>query len=369
MQITLFRAFPDPYRKSMQVYADHVRDGVRALLGKGENLAEYLPRRVRLQPRVARLWDQYVGYQMDVRGAQGDVNHIIDHSFGHLAHSLDPRRTVVTFHDATVFKAADGGIGAPTVSRKTLWSLRYSVAAIRKAAAVIADSEVSRRDFIGLTRCAAEKIHVVHPGINPNFHAAADRDSLKARYGLVGRHILHIGHNLFYMNVEGVLRVLAHVVRRLGVEVKLLKVGMPLTDAQMELARELQVDNRIVFLGRLAADELAAVYNCADVLLYPVLYTGFGLPPLEAMASGTPVVCSNRGSLPEIVGDAAMTADPKNDAQMASQIAALLSDRAQWDSYRSRGFEQARRFSWEQASRKILSIYRDVHESACSRLQ
>jgi len=353
----------------MDVYADKVSQGVQAILGASDMISEYLPVRARPQPRWARLWDQYVGYQIAARRAQGDVNHVIDHSFGHLVYSLDARRTVVTFHDATVFKVANGTIGGNGVTKKTIWSLRYSLAAIQKAAAVIADSEISRKDFLELTDCNPERVHVVYPGVNPSFCVLEDREALKARYGLAGRHILHIGHNLFYMNLEGVLKALHHLTTRLGVDVKLLKVGMPLTDAQNKLASDLQLQDRIVFLGRVAAEDLPAIYNCADVLLYPALYAGFGLPPLEAMACGTPVVCSNRGSLPEIVGDAAITADPEDHRQIAVHVAALLTDDALRDAFRVKGLQQARCYTWDETARKLLVIYREVYQSACSRLQ
>jgi glycosyltransferase involved in cell wall biosynthesis len=100
-----------------------------------------------------------------------------------------------------------------------------------------------------------------------------------------------------------------------------------------------------------------------------VLYAGFGLSPLEAMACGTPVVCSNRGSLPEIVGDAAIMTDPEDHRQMAAHVAALLTDGALRDAYRAKWLQQARRYSWDETARKILAIYREVHESACSRSQ
>ncbi len=364
MKVTLFKAFPDPYRQSMTVYADQLLRGFRAVLLPTEKVTGYLPGHVWLSPPIARYWSQYVGYQLKARFAQGDINHVIDHSFGHLIYSLDARRTVVTFHDATVFKVADGTISSDGISKRTVWSLRYSLAATRKAAAVIAVSEISRQDFIHLMACNPERVHVVHPGVDSSFRRLENREALKARYRLKGRHILHVGHNLFYMNIEGVLRALHDLVTRLGVDVKLLKVGMPFTDAQSKLVSDLRLHDRIVFLGRVAAEDLPAVYNCADVLLYPVLYAGFGLSPLEAMACGTPVVCSNRGSLPEIVGDAAIMTDPEDHRQMAAHAAALLTDGNLWDASRAKGLQQARRYSWDETARKILAIYRKVYESS-----
>lgn len=363
MKVTLFKAFPDPYRQSMTVYADQLMRSLRAVLLPTEKVMSYLPGRVLLAPQVARYWSQYVEYQLRAHFAQGDINHVMDHSFGHLVYSLDARRTVVTFHDATVFKVADGTISGNGISKKTILSLRYSLAAIQKAAAVIAVSEISRKDFIHLTACDPERVHVVYSGVDSSLRMLEDREALKARYGLKGQHILHVGHNLFYMNVEGVLRALHHLVSRLGVDVKLLKVGMPLTDVQNKLVSDLQLQDRIIFLGRVAAEDLPAVYNCADVLLYPVLYAGFGLPPLEAMACGTPVVCSNRGSLPEIVGGAALMADPEDHQQLAMHVASLLRDEVLCDTYRTKGLKQARRYSWEKTAKEILAIYREIYES------
>ena len=364
MKVTLFKAFPDPYRQSMTVYADQLMRSFRAVLLPTEEVTGYLPGQLLLAPRVARYWSQYVEYQLRAHFAQGDINHVIDHSFGHLVYSLDARRTVVTFHDATVSKLANGTISGNGISKKTILSLRYSLAAIQKAAAVIADSEISRKDFIHLTAGDPERVHVVYPGVDLSFRVLEDREALKARYGLKGQHILHVGHNLFYMNVEGVLKVLHHLVSRMGVDVKLLKVGIPLTDAQNKLVSDLQLQDRIVFLGRVAAEDLPAVYNCADVLLYPVLYAGFGFPPLEAMACGTPVVCSNRGSLPEIVGDAAIMTDPQDHQQMAAHVAALLSDGGLRDAYLAKGLQQARHYTWEKAAKEILGIYRKVYDSS-----
>lgn len=363
MKIVLLRAFPDPYRQSMIVYADRLLESLRSAMSPAEEIAAYLPKQVALTPRLARYWSQYVGYQLMAHFAQGDINHVIDHSFGHLVYSLNARRTVVAFHDATIFKAADGTINGCEVPKRTVLSLRYSLAAIKRAAAVIAISEVSRKDFISLTSCDHRKIHVIYPGVDPSFCALEARSALKARYGLDGKHILHVGHNLFYMNIEGVLRTLHHLVFKLGVDAKLLKVGMPFTNAQNRLMNNLKLHDRVVFLGHVASEDLPRVYNCADALLYPVHYAGFGLPPVEAMACGTPVVCSNRGSLPEITGGAALMADPENYSQLAKHLASLLTDTNIREIYRAKGLEQAKRYSWEKTAKETLAVYKRIYES------
>lgn len=359
----LYKAFPDQYRQSMRIYADHLLEGLRSAMSPAEEVTAYLPIQAALKSRLDRHWAQYVEYQLRAHFVQRDINHVIDHSFGHLIYSLDARRTVVTFHDATVFKAADGTIRGNEVSKNTILSLRYSLAATQKAAAVIAVSETSRQDFIRLTAGDPERVHVVYPGVDSSFHVLEDREALKARYALTGQYIIHVGHSLFYMNVEGVLRTLHHLVFRLNVDVKLLKVGTAFTDAQNKLVSDLRLQDRIVFLGRVAIEDLPGVYNCADVLLYPVLYAGFGFPPLEAMASGLPVVTSNRGSLPEVVGDAGILIDPDDHEAMAKSIESILKNPQLGSRLREAGLKRSRLFTWQKTAKETLEIYRKVYQA------
>lgn len=342
----------------MEIYANQLLKGVRSLLHEHEKIVDCLPANVRLQPRYARYWDQYVRYQRFSRVFKGDVNHIIDHGYGHLVRSLPAHRTVVTFHDATVTKVE-------TVSRSTRLSLRYSLMAIRKAAMVIAVSQHSRRDFLNLVVYPEDRVKVVYSGIDPSFQVMPDREALKRRYNLPDKYILNVGHTLSYANLERVFLVLDCLVRGYGMDIYLVRVGDRFTSEQDMLLDKLNLRERVVQLGKLPLRDLPAIYNCAEVLLFPVLYAGFGFPPLEAMACGTPVVCSNRGSLPEIVGDAAIMTDPEDHQQMAAQIAALLTDGGLRDAYRAKGLQQARRYSWDETARNILKIYREVYEGAC----
>jgi glycosyltransferase involved in cell wall biosynthesis len=281
------------------------------------------------------------------------VNHVIDHGYGHLVSSLPAERTVVTFHDSTVTKVE----GA---SRGTRLSLRYSLRSIRKAAAVIADSESSRRDFLGLVSYPAERVHVVYPGVDGSFKVYGEKESLRSKLRLPDRYVLHVGHCLPYMNVEGVLLTLDQLVRRHKVDVSLVKVGGQFTQAQQAMIGRLGLGDRILHLARVPFVDLPAIYNCADVLLYPALYAGFGLPPLEAMACGTPVVCSDRGSLLEVTGGAALTADPEHAPDLAERVAGLMSDERLREEHVAKGLRQANRYSWGRNAREVLSVYRWV---------
>ncbi len=351
MRIVLFRAFPDPFRTSMAIYADQLARGLRALVGGIDEVGEVGLEGARLAG-LGRYWDQYVRYQRLAGRQAADVFHVLDHGYGHLAYRLPPARTVVTFHDAVVLKLAH-------VRRRTRLSLRYSLGAIARAGRVVTDSRAAREDFLSLVDYPADRVSVVYPGVDPAFRPPVDRDATRRALGLDGPAVLHVGHSLAYMNGARVVGAFARLVRDHGIDAMLLKVGA-LSDAQRALADRLGVSSRIRELGRVPFADLPGVYGAADVLLYPPLHAGFGLPPLEAMACGTPVVCSDRGSLPEVTGDAAERADAEDEAALAERVARVLTDGALASILRARGLARAPAFTWAATARGVLQVYRDL---------
>jgi len=123
---------------------------------------------------------------------------------------------------------------------------------------------------------------------------------------------------------------------------------------------ELGLGDRVHFAGYVHDADLPALYGGADLFVFPSLYEGFGLPPLEAMACGTPVVCSNAASLPEVVGDAAVTVDPYDVDALAEAMQRVLADRDLREDLRARGLARARQFTWERTARETLAVYREV---------
>ena len=171
------------------------------------------------------------------------------------------------------------------------------------------------------------RVTVIYPGLNHPFRPRPDeREQIRVRLGLPpGPLVLHVGQTGSTRTFPGCLRVLQRL-RRGGLEITLVRGGKRMDPIQLELARRLGIDRAIVELGPVSADNLADLYTACDVLLFPSLYEGFGWPPLEAMASGLPVVCSRAGSLREVVGDAALTAEPEDVDRLADHVAAILAD-------------------------------------------
>ena len=353
MKITLFRAFPDPYRFSMERYTQALLKNLRPLAREDE-FRGFLPKHLWLTPRPARYFSQYLLYQFQARGAQGDVNHMIDHAYGHLLLTLDPARTVVTFHDAI-------GWDRRSIVR------RYSLCGIQRAAFVICASESTRRDFLGLCRYPSERTAVIYQGVAESFFHQPEGDP-RQHLGLPpGRYILHVGHNRFYKNIPGLFRVFSLLTRSLGQDVKLLKVGEAFTANQERLARELGIQDRIVHLGMVSEERLPEVYRCAELLFFPSLNEGFGLPVLEAMASGIPVVTSHQGALPEIVADAGILANPDDEMKMAKEVARILENPSLRAQLSQAGIQQAHGFTWGKTAQQTLEVYRKIHQARVER--
>jgi len=211
--------------------------------------------------------------------------------------------------------------------------------------------------LVGVPRA---RITVIAPGLNQPFAPDPARGAaFRQRHGIGdGLLALQIGRG-FYKNITGVLRVVARL-RADGHDVRLVRAGRALGGAERALAERLDVAGAVVELGAVPDRELPALYNAVDLLLFPSLYEGFGWPPLEAMASGTPVVCSRAGSLGDVVGDAALTADPEDVDTLAWHAGSVLGDARLRSALVARGLEHAARFRWDRAATEVIAVYRRV---------
>lgn len=356
MKVTLYKAFPDIFRQSMQLYVDELSVALKSQLAASDQVKVYLPNGMVLKPALLRYWSQYVRYQLEASRNQGDINHILDHAYGHLVHTLDPKRTVVTFHDAIRFKGTEG----QNWTRQNLVQ-RYSLSGTCKAAWVIFDSEAGRHDFLKMTNYPAEKTSIIPFGVNDCFFNESSTDSKKEFNLGEEPHFLHVGHTGDYKNIPALFHVLAKL-KKQGSPVRLLKTGTEFTSKQKSLAKELNVESSITHLGMVTREKISNVYRAADAFLFPSYDEGFGIPVLEAMASGLPVICSNRGSLPEVVGDAGVVTEPEDYEGMATAVSDILKSTQKREELIRRGKERAKNFTWERAASETLKIYKRILE-------
>lgn len=229
--------------------------------------------------------------------------------------------------------------------------------ALRTARAVIAISNATRADLIRYFNVRPERVHVTYLAADASFYPRppAEVAAVRARYGLPDRYILYVGTNKPHKNLPHLVAAYA----KIGEAPPLVLAGRedPRYPEARRQTEALELGGRVVFPGDIAGADLPALYSGASLFVFPSLYEGFGLPPLEAMACGAPVVCSNRASLPEIVGDAALTFDPYDVDAIAGALRRALDDPDLCADLRARGLARAAQFSWERTAQETLRIY------------
>jgi len=263
-------------------------------------------------------------------------------------------RTIVTIHDLSF-------LHLPHCFEPAL--REYLVAnvprAVHRADWVLADSQSTRRDVITLLQAPENRVRTIYPGVEPRFHPMGDVEtlgSIRLKYRLPPRFILSVGTLQPRKNYTQLIAAFA----RLKVSgVSLVVVGGKgwLYEEIFQKVRELGLQDRVLLAGFVDDVDLPALYNLADVFALPSLYEGFGLPPLEAMACGTPVVTANNSSLPEVIGDAGLLVDADDTEALCEALTCLLEDTALRQTLIERGLVQAAKFTWEKAARMLLETY------------
>jgi glycosyltransferase involved in cell wall biosynthesis len=234
---------------------------------------------------------------------------------------------------------------------------------LRDADKIIAISECTKKDAIRLYGIEEAKIRVIHGGVNPFFRPVSPdtAEAVRHRYNLPNHYILYVGTIEPRKNLVTLLEAY-RALRNRDAEIKLVIAGRK-GWRQEEFFRKLLktgLEHDIVFTGFVPDQDLPAVYTMADVFAFPSLYEGFGLPVLEAMACGTPVVCSNTSRLPEVAGNAAVLVSPQDVRGWIEALNKILkSDELRTDLHQ-RGLRQAAGFTWESTARKTCDVYRQV---------
>ncbi|HIQ00922.1 MAG TPA: glycosyltransferase family 1 protein [Anaerolineales bacterium] len=268
-------------------------------------------------------------------------------------------RFVITVHDLNFlyypqFLTADS---RRYYNRQIRW-------AVRRANHILADSEATRADLIRLLEVPPEKVTTVHLAADPAFRPlpASRVETALARYGLRRGYLLFVGTLEPRKNLPGLLTAYRILLDRGETDAPLVIVGGRgwLYDEVFARVEELGLTGRVRFLPNIPDTDLPALYNGAVLLTTPSFYEGFGLPALEAMACGTPVVVSNQGSLPEVVGEAGVQVDPEEPEAIAEGLAAVLGQPDLQARLREAGPARAGRFTWEETARRTLAVYHRV---------
>lgn len=288
------------------------------------------------------------------------------HAPAFVAPIASPCPVVITVHDVTYL------LYPSHFSRWWTTYLRLVMPpAVKSAAAIICGSENSKRDIVKAYGIAPNKVRVVPYGVDhERFHPGATLERPWAQtLGIRDSYVLHIGTFSYRKNIPTLLHAVAHLrtkgnwgdrqVILAGSQNLSIKGGHEV----FETIRELDLTGIVVLTGHMPDDHVPGLYANASMLVMPSLYEGFGFPVLEAMAVGTPVVCSDTSSLPEVAGDAAIFFPPQDYHALARAMEDLIQNPSIAEQLRRKGFEQARKFTWQRTAEQTIGIYREVARS------
>jgi glycosyltransferase involved in cell wall biosynthesis len=315
---------------------------------------DQLPRlttRLSVRPwRLTTALAYFSGLAQDRLFGDADIFHATEHLLPCLRHI----RSVFTLHDLIFQFDPDSHTLLNIAFLKTMMP-RF----LRAADAIIAVSECSKRDAVRLYHLPPDKIRVIYEGVDPHFAPVTDAAKLsevRAKYKLPDCFIVHVGTIEPRKNLPLLFEAAHELNQPLVVAGKL---GW-LTEPILAKVKELGIEDRVTFTGFVTDDDLPALISAATMLAMPSKYEGFGLPVLEALACGTPVVASNTSSLPEVGGDAALYARPGDVRSWINLLGLVTSDVDLRLALRERGIKQAAKFRWEKMARETAEVYRGI---------
>jgi glycosyltransferase involved in cell wall biosynthesis len=305
------------------------------------------------------IWEQLTAPNA-ARNAGVDLYHV-----PYFAPPLFPHTpTIATIHDVIPMRLPAYQLGGKVKAYMKLVSY-----AAHRATMVITVSQHAKQDMIDALKIPPERIRVIYEAAGDEYHPITDPEILaeaRARYGISERYIFYLGGLDQRKNVPQLIHAFAHLYAQIGdSHLQLVISGNPdkqrgpLFPDPRPIAADLGMSEQIIF--RFIEDEdKPAIYSGASLFVFPSLYEGFGLPPLEAMGCGAPVVCSNRTSLPEVVGDAAISIDPEDTQALTEAMHQILTNSTLQADLRARSLRQAAQFSWSKTAQETLAVYQEV---------
>ncbi len=313
-----------------------------------------------LTENLSKVWFEQVSFPRACLDQEVDVAHV-----PYFAPPVrDGGRMVVTIHDLIplILPAYRGSILVRLYTRLV-------ATGARRARAIITDSDSSRQDILDLLAVAPGRVHVVYLAVSEAFKPVEDPkklDVIREKYNLPSEYILYLGGFDQRKNVTTLILAFAKMIESPSAKAHLVIAGrLPTQNSAFfpdprPTVERAGVQDRVSFIGWVPEEDKPAVFSEAGMFIFPSLYEGFGLPPLEAMSCGAPVIASNRGSLPEIVGEGGLLIDPLDVNGLAAAMTALAQDEGRRRELAAKGLHQARRFSWQKTVAETLEVYRAV---------
>jgi glycosyltransferase involved in cell wall biosynthesis len=299
---------------------------------------------------------EYFAYPFIVKKkvTENNVKHITRQDLAFLLELIDLRKTIVTCHDIIPIAYYN--------TRNPIWKLNAK--GLRKAEKIITVSEFSKKDISKFIKYPEEQIEIIPPAVDHHLYYPSPNKKCLSKYGIGEgeKVILYVGAEEPRKNVQFLVNSFSKLKNRIP-QVKLLKVGTPnyigVREKLLKQIEALNLQKDVIFTGYVSESELAEIYNAVDLFVFPSLYEGFGIPPLEAMACGTPVITSNTSSLPEVVGDASIVVDPYDINKFAEEMYEVLTNDDLKKEMIGKGLKRSKMFSWDNSAKKTLKVYKE----------
>ena len=340
------------FRRAYTVRAPQLSDRFREV--------EVVSALARLGENVEQVWWEQVGIVLAGMRQKIDLLHC-----PYWSNPLwSPWPTVVTVHDVIQFVL-------PEYAWRKISRVYFGLvsAGARRAQAVITVSECSKQDIMKIIGLGPERIHVIGNAVDASLYPVRDAwllANVRERYGIAPRFVLYFGGFDMRKNVPRLIEAYARLPEALRREYQLViagryqHLGHPLYPDPRQTVRRLGLEGNVIFTGQIREQDKAPLYSAATVFAFPSLYEGFGMPVLEAMACGTPVVTSNVSALPEVAGDAGLLVNPYATEAIGEALAELLESAARREDLSRRGLERARRFTWPQVAEQTVRVYKQI---------
>lgn len=254
---------------------------------------------------------------------------------------------------------------SPVAKLLSRWFVKLFVPLVlKKSNKVIAVSKTTKEEIVKHLNISGDKIKVIYPSIESSFRKDLNSQLTEKKrkdLKISERIILYIGNTRPYKNLPRLIKAFDMFQKEYGDYQLVIGTGDTRNLESLKgMVRQLELEKKIIFTGALQDEDIILLMNSAELFVFPSLWEGFGLPPLEAMACGLPVVASNAGSLPEILGDAALLVNPESQEEIAEGIKQVLTDKDLREELIKKGFARTRLFSWEKTARETLEIYKSV---------
>ncbi|HJP17076.1 MAG: hypothetical protein CMD96_08975 [Gammaproteobacteria bacterium] len=269
-----------------------------------------------------------------------------------------PCKVVMTIHDMIHLIQAE--------HYSPLKNLYYKLivkTAAQKSFRVITVSENSKKDIIRFLNVSGDKINSVYGGVDEKFEKQVNdlhKKEVKNKYFIHGKYILYIGNEKPHKNASNVIKAFDLFIKKYGSEYSIFMIGISREHIEKVLGHK--APGHFLTIKNISKDaDLVPLYQASSLILFPSSYEGFGLPIIEGMACGIPVITSNTSSMPEVAGDAALMVDPENINQISDEIKRTLSDNNLRDALVKKGINRAKLFTWQKTAQKTLEVYKEVY--------